>query len=425
MPRLQFSAVGVPASAGRGRPPEGGTPTRLQFSIRALLVLMAVVGAGIVVYRWPWTVTADTPMVTTTTQYRRGWNGKAVKHGRETKVYFDNLYVQTWFEEGELRRERTEYGDGMIIDKSVQGGVDDGPYLVSNLGVTVSGQYRQGKQVGTWRSESKDVHSTSRFENGIQHGPSQWMSPQGEIIQTTEYEAGELVRWNGKPVAEAVRDWMTASIPAADLRKKLLKTVTRDDDSSTSSTPLHYGQSIYFVGEGQHLDVQWDDDNPPMHVMLPSDRPIAENLLEFALSQDRTFAYRFGVLCLVSITPQQLTWRDRTGVADIRFEPGSEEEKYWLEPTAFSPWYPDNPAARLKYMFSDDDVPLEIDTTAIDDLEKPHDGLTGNTLPSLPRPRRDLIGLHLDREGYYCELRDGKLVIKPHPDSKRLRSGSG
>lgn len=398
---------------------------RLQFSIRALLLLMAIVGVAIVVYRWPWTVTGETPMVTTTTQYRRGWNGQAVKHGRETKSFFDNLHVESWFDEGELRRERTEYGDGMILDKSVRDGVDDGPFLTSNLGVTVRGQYRRGVQVGTWRTESKDVISTSSFENGQLHGPSQWLSPQGAIIQSAEYHAGELVRWNGKPVAEAVREWLAANIPAADLRKKLLTTVTRDDESSTTSRPLHYGQSLYFVGEGEHLDVQWDDDNPPMHVMLPSDQPIAENILDFALQRDRTFAYRFGVLCLIPITPQQLAWRDRTGVADIRFEPGSEEEKFWLEPTAFNPWYTDSPAARLQHMFNAADVPLEIDTTAIDELEPPHDGLTGNTLPSLPRPRRDLIGLHLDREGYYCELRDGKLIIKPHTDSKRLRSGSG
>lgn len=394
---------------------------RLQFSIRALLLLMAVVGAGIVIYRWPWTVTAETPMVTTTTQYRRGWNGKAVKHGRQTKVYFDNLSVETWFDEGEVRRERTDYANGMFIDKSVRAGEDDGPFLTSNLGVTVRGQYRGGVQVGTWRTESKDVVSTSNFENGKLHGLSQWLSPHGAIIQTAEYDAGELVRWNGKPLAEAVREWLTANIPTADLRKKLLTTVKSDDASSTSSIPLHYGQSLYFVGEGEHLDVQWDDDNPPMHVMLPSNQPIAEHTLDFALKRDRTFAYRFGVLCLVPITPQQLAWRDRTGVANICFEPGSDEEKFWLKPTACNPWYPDNPALRLKELFAAEESPIEIDTTAVDDLEEAFLGPMGNTLPSLPRPRRDLIGLHLDREGYHCELQGGRLVIKPHPDSKRLQ----
>lgn len=34
---------------------------RLQFSLRALMLTMAVVGAAIVVYRWPWTETKDLP----------------------------------------------------------------------------------------------------------------------------------------------------------------------------------------------------------------------------------------------------------------------------------------------------------------------------------------------------------------------------
>lgn len=35
----------------------------------------------------------------------------------------------------------------------------------------------------------------------------------------------------------------------------------------------------------------------------------------------------------------------------------------------------------------------------------------------MTRTRRDLIGLHLDRSGCYCELREGTLIIRPHPET--------
>ena len=394
---------------------------RLQFSIRALLLLMAVVGVAIVVYRWPWTVTAESPMVTTTTQYRRGWHGRKLKHGLETRVYFDNLCVECWFDDGELRRERTVFGDGMIIDKSVRDGVEEGPFFMSQRGEKTRGQYHLGKKVGTWQRAMMNVACSETWVNGKLDGPCQWTAPDREVIQTAEYEGGRLIRWNGQPVPEAVSAWIAANIPNPELREQLLNPVGRHMTSADASVRLHYGQTLYFVAGPKHqLDVQWDHDDQPVHEP-PLNQPIAESILELALMHDRTFAYRFGVFSLVPITPQQLAWRDRTGVADIRFEPGSAEEKFWLEPTAFDPWQHDQPAARLNEMFAQDDSPIEIDTTAIDNLEKPYDGLTGSTLPSLPRIRRDLIGLHLDREGYYCELQDSKLVIKPHADSKRLK----
>lgn len=437
MESLQFRLQPV-----REQPPAGGTPTvrhftaklfpapaalyhslmpRLQFSIRALLLFMAVVGAALVVYRWPWSVTAETPTVTTTTQYRRGWNGKAVKHGRETKVFFDNIYIENWYDDGELRRERTVYADGMIIDKSVRNGVEDGPIFMQGAGVTTRGQHRQGKKEGIWLRDRIEVVITDTYRNGKLDGRSSWNTPEGKTLQSADYEEGRLVRWNGSPVPDGVQEWIAANIPDPELRKRLLSAVSPQLTSQEAAVRLHYGQVLYFVGDPvQHLDVQWDLDDQPVHDP-PLNQAIAESILELALLHDRTLTYRFGVFSLVPITPQQLAWRDRTGVAEIRFEPGSAEEKFWLTPTAFDPWQRDQPAGRLNDMFSQDDSPIEIDTTAIDDLEKPYDGPTGSTLPPLPRVRRDLIGLHLDREGYYCELRDGKLVIKPHADSKRLQ----
>ena len=186
---------------------------RLQFSIRALLLLMTVVGVGFVVYRWPWTVTKETPLVTTTTQYRRGWNGKALKHGRETIAYFDGIYVESWYDDGELRRERTVHGDGMIIDKTVRNGVEDGPIFMQDAGRTTRGHYRQGKKEGVWLRDRIEVVITDTYRNGKLDGRITWNTPEGKTLQSADYEAGKLLRWNGQPVAEAVSAWIAATEP--------------------------------------------------------------------------------------------------------------------------------------------------------------------------------------------------------------------
>src|SRR5690242_12071498 len=82
---------------------------RPQFSLRGLLLLMLFVGAGLVVYRWPWEVEEKlTTGEIRRTQYRRAWNGKAVKHGQE--VSGDLAAVggsECWYEDGDLRLKRT------------------------------------------------------------------------------------------------------------------------------------------------------------------------------------------------------------------------------------------------------------------------------------------------------------------------------
>lgn len=393
---------------------------RLQFSIRALLLLMTVVGAALVIYRWPWTVNSGNVLVTITTQYRRGWNGKALKHGLETKYFHDGIYVESWYHDGELRRERTTYGDQSVIDRTLRDNVEDGPYFATHAGGSLRGQFRQGTKIGVWQRDLGEVVRTETWVDGKLEGPRRWTAADGKVIQSADYERGGLIRWNGLPVPDAIRQWLAANIPAAELRERLQSPIGKHLTSADASIRLHYGQTLYFVAGPKHqLDVQWDLDDQPVHEP-PLGQPIAESILELALAHDRTFAYRFGTFSIVPITPQQLAWRDRTGVMDLHFDAGSDAEKFWLEPTAFNPWYPNNPALRLNEIFEQNGSPLEIDTTAVDDLEPPFTGPMGSTLPPLPRPLRDQIGLHLDREGYYCELQDGKLVIKPHPDSKRL-----
>jgi hypothetical protein len=94
---------------------------RLQFSLRALLLLMAVVGAGIVVYRWPWTETNDQADVKVETTYHRGWNGKPVEHGLAVMTYPDrpDFRVEKWYDEGDLRRKRAISRGGFLLGRVV------------------------------------------------------------------------------------------------------------------------------------------------------------------------------------------------------------------------------------------------------------------------------------------------------------------
>ena len=73
---------------------------RLQFSLRALLLLMAIVGAAIVVYRWPWTETEVEYSGTRVTTFRRGWNGKAVRHGERRHTDSHQIVDEEWYEQG-------------------------------------------------------------------------------------------------------------------------------------------------------------------------------------------------------------------------------------------------------------------------------------------------------------------------------------
>src|SRR5262245_61829315 len=71
---------------------------RLQFSLRALLLVMFLFGVGLTWYRWPWVVTRTLPShsifeAKQTTTYRRGWNGAALKHGLQKSGDIEEYFV--------------------------------------------------------------------------------------------------------------------------------------------------------------------------------------------------------------------------------------------------------------------------------------------------------------------------------------------
>src|SRR6478735_5815076 len=91
---------------------------RWQFSLRALLLIMAVVCVALTVYRWPWVEITQqspdpipgndpfgdvsSPRTQYLTTYRRDWRGRPVKHGLSQYRYNDVLVDESHYYDGEL-----------------------------------------------------------------------------------------------------------------------------------------------------------------------------------------------------------------------------------------------------------------------------------------------------------------------------------
>ena len=400
---------------------------RPQFSLRALLILMAVVGAAIVVYRWPWTETKVVSSETITTQYRRGWTGKALKHGVQRTTSSSPIVQEDWYEDDELRRKRSVQGDIVYNDQSFRGGQLDGPYFDLGSTSTTRGSYRLGKKDGAWQYSGHQVIEDEVRRNGERHGPRTWKTPQGRVLQTTEYEDGRLTHWNEQPFEEEFRRWLMTAIPDVGVQRKMLATLVRPYAGNPN---LHYGEQLNFVGKsGELLVVQWDHDLAEKNTRF-SAPSIGESILMGALDQSHILSYRYGLLHAVPITPQEVDWHDRTGVYDIRFPPGSAAEQYWLSPDQKHLWRHASLADGFTNLFNpEEDSPVQADLSNVTDLSELRRIVTGptrlNRVPAFPRIRRDLAGQYLNRAGYRCELRDGKLVILPHLVPPQTRVGPG
>ena len=89
--------------------PAGPRITRLQFSLRMLLLLMVAVSVGLTIYRWPWEVkggpskSKPPEFASRTITLRRNWHGKPEQHGLER--WFDgqrNLIAERLYVDDQL-----------------------------------------------------------------------------------------------------------------------------------------------------------------------------------------------------------------------------------------------------------------------------------------------------------------------------------
>jgi len=398
-------------------PPSRPRICRLQFSLRWLLLLMFGVGIALVIYRWPWEEEHDPPgPERTVTRYHRGWNGKPVKHGWEVE-YGEPFTTKRWFDEGDLRLTQNFEGDKLFAESAYRNGKLNGSHFGIGSESSARGNYRNDKQHGPWRYEFADTICDELWQNGQRHGLRTWKTKSGRVLQTAHYEDDRLVEWNGKPVAEELQRWLNGNVPDVKMRELMQMPVT--DTDYPQGLTLHYCEVLHFMGDPtEHLVVQWDEIRPNTEFSW-NGRPVGENIVEHALENSRTLAFRYGLINVVPISAAELDWQDRTGVYDVHFAADSPQAKEWMSDAVAHPFREGYPAEILRILFHPETKRLiEIDTTAIDDLESPYTGPEGSTLPNVPRPLRDLIGQHLDRFGYYVEQRENTLIFKPYADRR-------
>jgi hypothetical protein len=141
-------------------------------------------------------------------------------------------------------------------------------------------------------------------------------------------------------------------------------------------------------------------------------RPVAEAFVEQALLSSRTLDYRFGVVCFVPIGENGSDWQQRSGIAGIRFEPGSREELAWLEPAGEFPEAA-APHEQLTKLFAG--TPIEIEGTAIKTPMPmlPSRSPAARDVATVRRSRRDVLGLYLLAHGWTCQQKGNRLEIIP------------
>jgi hypothetical protein len=391
---------------------------RLQFSLQFLLVAMALVGIAIVVYRWPWIEEGETRTVRFTTPYRRSWNGKPVKHGVEVaRDLITNRVRKLWFQENVKVKEQWFDAGVLKFERHYRHGKAHGPFLFENDDVRIEGQYVQDKEHGKWTDTRADVIDHSEYHHGERHGRQEWRTPAGRLLQSAEYDAGVLVRWNNEPVTDELGRWLSAEVTDSVLRQRFLRPIRSPD--YVIDTHSYYGMVWYHAGPGSRSFFIHQETRFSRAELGRVGQPIGEAILAEALKNSQTLAYRFNSLYVVPITARSLDWQDRTGINNVRFEPGSQQAKAWLD-LGYANRTADYPVERLQRMFNPrSETGITIDTTAIKKPEPkpiPIDGtmLGGHRRPGddAKFPRRDLLGKHLDMEGCYCEQQGNTLIIR-------------
>lgn len=388
---------------------------KLQFSLRALLLLMALGGAAMVSYRWPWKETQVSGDEMISTEYRRGWNGKPVKHGLQvTRSLRDSDFTtQKWFVDDELLRsleKGVEFTDAYYRDQKLHG-----PYSRKSEKYSTHGQHRAGKKVGRWKTIYADVMQEDEWQAGKLHGHKTWTTPQGRLLQSADFEDDRLVRWNGQPAAAEFQRWLIAAMPASESRQQLLETLSSRDDITMV---LSHGNLRFYRDLPHSHPLFHVDARDPLVIRNLPGRLLGETMLEELLKASLVLTYRFERFKELPSTPEHLDWKDRTGVYEIRFEPGSKEEEFWLGRGVIDASFAKRTRSRLKGMlYARREIQIPFDTTAIDAFEPAREPSINEYDP--PRTRRDLVGHYLDQHGYFCELRGSTLVFKPHAGIKR------
>lgn len=393
---------------------------RLQFSLRMLLLLMALVAISLAIFRWPWETSVVEADLTYTMRFHRGWNGKPLRHGLQSvaKTPSRQRVREAIYEDEVLRRERTFDARGELATDKVH---------FPARGETIEQTYGLGRE--------SLLIAKSRIFAGGRRLQKEWRNTSNHLLEAIEYESKndqeewKLVRWNNRPIAEAVQELLNPLPPQQQA------IWARHGWLSNQFVSSDLGDSTFWAA-GALLHVDGPNENPlagiPLgrranYFLCPTSTtpngPLVHELLAHAHARHQTLQCRFGILCLVPISAETAAPGDPTGTLAVQFAAGTTAAAAWLE-NVVGMDQDLAPAKRLQHFFRD--TGIEIDSS--------QSGLTSEYPPSLlsgadkvlfrkPAPvfskeayrrtRRDTLGIFLRHHRLRVEQQGNKLIVLP------------
>lgn len=395
-----------------------------------MLLLMAAVGVGLTVFRWPWEVssTDSNPLrsQTRTVTYRRGWSGQRLKHGSERIV--DNptklLTYEAFHFDNELRREWKFDPPGQLKSE------------ISHY------PEREEKRVRYFADLARDgiVREVTSWKNN-QRLKREWRSYDGRLLES---QVGEFIdtfdwrqlEWNSQSLDKAL-PLLVADLPENERTAWLAPQSTgglkplawlgdgtvlmqasagrfmpRDHvgprEFKQDEVLVHFANNRFLLNElDLHFKLNADTKTNDAHRPAPS---LAEQLLGYAGQHDATLRCQFGVVCVVPIARAIREPADATGVLAVNSAAGSQQEHDWLEPVdglAVDVW---PPSARLTEFFAATSIPVNVTPLQ---LREPGQSERGTLRTGIGlRPRRDLLGLFLWHNDCRVDQKGDTLIVR-------------
>ncbi|WP_254507730.1 toxin-antitoxin system YwqK family antitoxin [Anatilimnocola floriformis] len=429
---------------------------RPQFTLRLLLIITAVIGIGLMVYRWPWT--AETSLgkaegwarsaegkflpgskdyeIVRRNVYRRDWRGQAVKHGLEQSFRNGELWQEAHYYDGVLHGPRRvwDWNGEVAVEANYRAGVLHGPYRTFGLW-PFEGRYDAGKWDGEWRgvvthgasplvppiemfmSEAglpeldshifllgpplRPMETVTNYRQGKLHGKTLWRTLEGELLNTAEYADDNLVAWNGQPIVAQFLEWL------GTLNDPTLVSQFAAATAGTWQQQPPYNRLTFDIDHSS-LALRIAVDGVRVNQTLERRGSLAASLCELAANQGCGFDYRYGGLWMVprEIDPSP-PFIDPTGVLQIEFPMGSQAAQDWRAVIDVQK-NSETPQTCIAQLLAGTAIVYQ-DRTDDPTVVRP-DLVLGSVL--FRRSRRDALAYLLYQSDRKCELENGVLVIR-------------
>jgi hypothetical protein len=406
---------------------------RPRFSLRMLLLFMLMLAISLAIFRWSWEETTVRKDDVRTTTFRRGWNGRPLKHGPErTVTHAQQLNSAAFYDEGALRLQK-EYDPSGNLRRVKQ--------LFPEEGRELEKEYVESPS-GTIICESEMFQSQGRYRY-------RWTTLDGELLESQAYQhdaankTTRLTHWNGLPIEEAMAKF-TAALPDEPTRQSWLQkrrangatTIADLGDTTLQLRPFtgapvgtvapQADQLLFHIANidsgkrAGELEVFFVIQS----IMLmgsrePANKSLLEQILRDFASSNATLRCRYGIVCLVPIDKQTLAEDDLAGVLQVTFTAGSEQEKDWLQLARAMPTKISAHADTVQEFL--EGASFEFDVSQMQGVEPPQVSNNEATLVNFERPtpdeilrpRRDILGIFLWRNNYCVKQEGNKLIFLP------------